>query len=128
MSIEKSFQEILNDEGDFLYDEEGFSLMLNKKRVSLKWKNLHTAIGFKRDLITVDSICLQLFFLHHNTIELYEELRGWFQFLNRMAEEFPQTKGWEDEIVLPAFATNLTVVYDYKNRSLEEISRLYYKE
>ena len=121
MKDEKSFQEIIDDYGDFLYDDEGFSIVLNEVRVRLKWEDLHTALGFKRDLLTVDSICLQLFFSTGITIELYEELPGWYQFLKRMVLVFPQTKGWEGEIVHPAFATNLRIVYDYKNRNLENI-------
>lgn len=58
-----------------------------------------------------------------------EESAGWHVFLDRVSEQFPFIKkNWHLEISYPAFATNLTLVFEKDNKTLDESKAYYYKD
>ena len=107
----KSFDEIYNELGSFVYDENGFIMQYEDVVQKVKWENITQLNAYKRDLLALDRIemeivCGKTFFV------VTEDLPGWFQFVIKLKEVFPTIpKDWEMNISKPAFETNFTTIY-----------------
>jgi hypothetical protein len=100
------------------FDSVGFRWTQRKWRteqsVVIRWDEIQTVTVFKRDLFTLDCICL--FAARHDGsgIELDEELYGWQEFVEAMPTYLRGCMKWEDwflAIWSPAFATNTTQIF-----------------
>jgi hypothetical protein len=88
----------------------------------IAWTDIVSMIGYKRDYLTSDSICMGIFCENDRGFEKTEDMPGWFQFLVHMKKVFPCIdQSWETHIAMPAFETNLTLLYDRYNRPLAEV-------
>jgi len=117
-----------NDTGIFTYQEDGVTANFKDGACVVKWLDIETIIAYKRDRMTTDCICLDVFYLNTFSFGINEGTKGWYQFLVKMSEAFPQIKrGWEIEIAQPPFKTNLTLLFDKKGRTLEEVMKINYK-
>jgi len=103
---------------DVRCDENGVSLCSKIAGVPdagrLNWRSVTTAQVYKRDLFTIDLICLSL----SNgsvTLELNEEMPGWKSFLGATEENLqgivPSSEWWP-RVVQPPFHENLQVIYE----------------
>lgn len=120
----RPFEEIYNDTGIFEYAEDGFTVYFEKDTLAIKWSEVKTMLGYKRDLFAYDSICLDVFCDNDKVFTINEETKGWFQFVVRSKDRFPEIdKTWEITITDPAFETKLTLIYDRDKRNLEEVLR-----
>ncbi len=127
--VSKDFQKILDDDGAFTFSETGFTIKMEKDLQSIRWDEIKTMLGYKRDLFAVDCICLDVFTENGHGFSISEEMPGWYRFLQQSKLAFPAiSKTWEFEIAFPAFETKLTVIYDKYNRTLPELEKEYYKE
>ena len=105
-----------------------FTIFQNSKAVRLSWHGRANDRGeivvawadvikieaFKRDLLTVDLICLTISLRNNKTLELNEEMEGWELLVNQLPEYLPgcQTFAeWFLVVAFPAFKPNLTVIY-----------------
>jgi hypothetical protein len=71
------------------------------------------AVAYKRDLITIDLICIG-FRTPTGTLEINEEMDGWAaltEVLPRYLSGTPIAADWWDKVAHPAFATNATVLF-----------------
>ena len=119
---EKSFDEIYEDNGIFTFKEDGFKVSLKNEQYDIQWEGIKTILGYKIDLYATDCICAEIFCDNGKSFAINEETKGWFQFQRHLKERLPAIdKGWDIEISVPAFETNLTLVYDRDNRTLEEV-------
>ncbi len=87
----------------------------------MAWGDIVRAIAFKRDLITVDCICVQFTAGDGRTLEANEEMEGWESFINSMPEYLPGSKVWSEcfsQVAFPAFTTNETVVFERASASI----------
>jgi hypothetical protein len=124
----KSFEEKAVENGIFSYTEDGFIIKFKTHDRSIKWSDIETIIAYKRDLMTTDQICFDLFYQNSLSSTISEDTEGWSQFVNRMQEAFPQIdKDWWGKIIHPAFKTNMTLLYDKQRRNLEEVVKTSYK-
>jgi len=115
------FSRLYNDNGLFTSDT-GFIIKTEKGNKTIEWKQIETLIGYKKDYLTTDCICLVVEYNDTQNFEITEEHSGWFQFLEHLKTEFSTVdKSWEIEISTPAFETKMTVLYDRQNRTLGEI-------
>lgn len=73
-------------------------------RLLLEWAEAQRVIGFKRDLIGVDLICLRFEKADGCEDEVNEEMAGWDELLAVLPARLPGA--------LPPFATNETVVFE----------------
>lgn len=125
---EKEFKEIYNDNGIFTFHDSGFSINTTKGVHSIEWSEIKSMLGYKEDNYATDRICLDVFCDNDKSFKITEETLGWFRFLDHSKKVLPTIdKSWEIEISTPAFETNLTVVYDRQNRTLEEVADEHYK-
>jgi hypothetical protein len=99
------------DFGDFIFYEEGFSTVNDKIRKFYKWNEVEEIIAYKVDLITIDLICIELFFRDYKIL-FNEDFKGWNELLKRMHQNFPQiNQNWQFDIVKPAFARNEMIIF-----------------
>lgn len=127
--INKELSERTKDLGIFRYPDKGFIVRLDKTNYAIKWTEIQTILGYKMDLLSRDEICLDIFCDNKITFKVTEKTAGWFVFLERIKEQFPTIEeGWDFNIQSPAFATNLTLIYDRKNRTPEQVAKIYYHE
>jgi hypothetical protein len=81
---------------------------------SIFWKNVEKVTTFKRDLFTVDMICLQFHLNDEIVFEINEEMKGWDELTKLLPEYLPGCKKWEEwfmNVFSPAFETNLATIY-----------------
>jgi len=81
----------------------------------VRWAEICRATAFKRDLFTVDCMCLFLARADGTGVELDEEMARWKIFVEALPEHLPGCKPWSEwfsVVAFPAFATNETHVYD----------------
>jgi hypothetical protein len=125
--INMTFEERNADIGIFEYYETSFFANFENNAVKIEWATIEALFGYKVDLLTVDEICLDIFYEIERQIRITEETKGWYIFLEKLQIQFPQIKKhWEMEIAFPAFETNLTLLYEFENKGLEESIKLYY--
>lgn len=112
-----------------------FTIMHNANAVKLSWLGLFNDRGeivvawqdvvrveaFKRDLYSVDLICLAIL-LGDKTVEINEEMDGWESLVDKLPEYLPGCQKFEQwflVVAFPAFRPNFTVIYqrDEKNVS-----------
>lgn len=125
----KEFEKQLIDDGVFTYNDSGFNLRIKDVSHDIKWTDIRTMFGYKRDDMTADTICLDVFCDNEVGFRITENMPGWYKFLAKSKESFPQIeKNWDAKIAFPSFKTNLTVVYDYQGRSLKQVENIYYQD
>jgi len=86
----------------------------SEEAVSIPWNKISRILVFKRDLFTVDCICLLIATEDGPAYELNEEMKGWRSFIEALPEHIPGCKPWTDwfqSVAFPAFATNETEIY-----------------
>jgi hypothetical protein len=128
LKTKNEFENIFNETGIFTYNDNGFFVETEQAKLSAKWTEVKSLLGYKEDHYTSDSICLDIFCDNHEGFSITEETKGWYMFLERSKEALPTIDiSWEVEISTPAFETNLTLVYDSQNRTLKEVTDEYYK-
>ncbi len=114
----RPFQEKYDDLGIFTYDDEGFTIKLKESFERILWNEIEKLVAYKMDLGTIDEICLDVVYGEYQ-ITITEETPGWYQFVEKTKEIFPFiAKNWDSTIVYPAFATNLTIIYQ---RNVDEV-------
>jgi hypothetical protein len=118
------------DIGDFEYTDVGFSFINKEKKiVSWHWADIESIFAYKNDLFTVDQLCLDIFNKSDGYVTLTEDVPGWAYFIEKLKAIFPGIdKEFDWKIVLPPFATNLTLVYDRYNRDQKEVERICYSK
>lgn len=115
------FQKMKEDLGFFAYTNMGFNLSEYKGVTHYYWSDIETIFGFKEDHFTSDEICMDIFFSNKNSIRLTESTPGWYQFNKRLIQSIPTiNENWDTEITQPAFATNMTLLYDKNGRTKEQ--------
>ncbi len=103
---------------EIFFDEKGFTVVNLKKTdatpLSMKWSEVSKAAAFKRDLFSVDRVCLFLSRHDGSGMEIDEDMKGWKEFIAALPTFLPACKAWEKwftEVAYPAFATNTTEIF-----------------
>ncbi|MBZ4189604.1 SRPBCC family protein [Niabella beijingensis] len=118
--------EVLECAGVFSYTNQGFLLQEKYLRSYYYWSDIETIFAYKRDLITTDEICLDLFTKNGSCITVEESYPGWERFLKKMSDRFLFTpEDWEQKLMQSSFQTNLTLLFDRTGRSMEAAIAVY---
>lgn len=126
---EKAFELLCNDTGNFQYSPDGFEFTINNQKQTVNWADIESIFAYKRDLYTVDELDLDIFTNNGFKLHLTEECPGWYQFILKLKEIFPSIdKEFDVKLMFPPFDTNLTLVYDSKGRTLDEVKGDYSKD
>ena len=76
------------------------------------WREVSRILGFKRDLYSVDMICIA-FVLRDTTVEINEEMEGFESIVRGFEAHFPGLKTeWWNTVAFPPFATNWTTIWE----------------
>ena len=81
---------------------------------SLQWRDLNAIVAYKRDLYTVDLICLG-FVTANGTIEVHEEMEGWSRLIEELPVRFPGVpplSDWWERVAKPPFAPSVTKLFE----------------
>lgn len=76
--------------------------------------------AFKRDLLTVDLICVALDYEGDSStqhLELNEEMDGFAHLLSQLERTPDFLTDWRNKVALPPFATNATVLWERRHTS-----------
>ena len=123
----KATELILSDIGVFTYNDKGFDFTEKGQTHSFLWTDIQSIFGYKRDLYAVDELNLDVFAVNNIRLHLTEEIPGWYQFLDKIKQVFPTIdKEFDVSLMFPPFATNMSLVYDSKGRTLEDAMKQYY--
>lgn len=126
---QKAFDLRYNDTGIFQYVDTGFNFTDKDQIIFVAWTDIETIFAFKRDLMTVDELNIEVFLKNNMRIRLTEEIDGWFQFIRKIKEVFPSIdKEFDTKLIFPAFETNLTLVYNSTDKSQSELINKYYEQ
>lgn len=111
------FQKAQEDMGFFAYSDTGFNLTEHRGVTHYNWSDIETIFGFKEDRFSTDEICMDIFFSDNSSIRLTESTPGWYQFNKQLSKATSTvTENWDTEVVHPPFATNMTLLFDKRNR------------
>lgn len=115
--------------GFFTYSDDGFSFPKQNEAKFYKWSEIETVFGFKEDRFATDEICMEIFMSKNVSLRITESTPGWFQFQKRLIKNIPSFQDtWQGEIVVPAFETMLTLLFDKKGRTQKEAEAACYPE
>lgn len=73
------------------FDDAGFFVdtgQASHSYASLQWREVTTALAYKRDIYAMDLICLQ-FCTAEATIEIHEQMPGWSQLIEQLPSRLP---------------------------------------
>lgn len=125
----KEYGEILVELGYFSYSDDGFRVQIEAIQNDIKWLNIQAIFAYKLDHYTEDEICLDVFCDNNISFKISEEIAGWYIFIDKMALHLPNIhQNWNCEITQPAFETNLTLLFERENRTLEQVSNIFYSD
>ncbi len=108
--------------GFFLYSDDGFTF-LGK---SYPWNDISTVFAFKEDLITTDEVYVDIFMSDNSSLRIDESTPGWFQFTKQLNRQLSISDEWESNVIHPAFAPNMTLLFDRQGRSLQQCEAALY--
>lgn len=101
-----------------LFDAQGVTVSnlrsCTDNAVTMRWAEVCRATVFKRDLWSVDCICVYLARSDDSGVELDEEMAGWRTFLAALPQHLSGCRPsdqWFSEVASPAFAPNPTEIY-----------------
>ena len=124
IDLNKNFMEIYNDNGIFTFNDNSFSIQIENSIKEINWSEINSMLAYKIDLYATDLITLEIYCSSNFNFKINEETPGWFRFLKNSKKMFPQiTENWEMNIAVPAFETNLTLIYDNENIDLETVTK-----
>lgn len=80
----------------------------------ISWQDTVGVKAFKRDLYSVDLICLSILSKDSKAVELNEEMAGWESLVEKLPAYLPGCRpfaGWFSAVAYPAFRPNVTNIY-----------------
>lgn len=110
------------------FDSNGFTItdLRSQKHetVAMSWSDVCQATAFKRDLFTIDCVCLHLSSADGAGVEVDEDMAGWKRLMNGLPMHLPGSKPyseWFPAVAYPAFVPNTTEIYLRKtNQNAEQ--------
>ena len=96
-----------------LVREDGFSFLGPDQETRVRWSDVKEIFAFKRDLFSVDLICIGFRVQDDGTFcEIDEMMPGYGGLLAVLPDVFPGFKtDWSHDVAIPAFATNLATLW-----------------
>lgn len=123
--IKINFHQIENKSEKSPLENDGFILKFTNRHEKIKWVDIERLVAYKADLMTVDEIRIDVIYTNRQ-ITITEDTPGWDQFIIKTKSIFPNIKeDWDIKIIQPAFAANLTVLYERVDRKMPEKNNFY---
>jgi hypothetical protein len=80
----------------------------------IAWSSIKSLHAFKRDLITVDHICMAILLKDGDVLQFDEDMIGWQELVMNLPVYLSGCKPfqeWWPIVAFPPFATNMTLLY-----------------
>ncbi len=107
--------------------DNGFHFTDKDEKNFVAWTDIEAIFAYKRDLMVVDELNMDIFLKKNKKIWLTEEMDGWYQFVLKLKEVFPGIdKEFDVNLIFPPFETNLTLVYNATDKSQSELINQYF--
>ena len=90
------------------------SIKNDRYELVVAWQDTVGIKAFKRDLYTVDLICLSILLKDKKSVELNEEMAGWESLVTELPTYLPgcqQFAEWFSAVAYPPFEPNITDIY-----------------
>ena len=101
----------MKEQDQLKFSDEGFWIKLNSDSIKVNWADVLEITAYKVDLLTVDEVRVDII-TNAVTVTITEETLGYDVFKEKLKAIFPESDmQWEEKVVKPAFAENLTVIY-----------------
>lgn len=97
--------------------EDDVALLDQRNEVwRFRWEEVTRIETYKRDIFSMDLICLDFFVESRQlTFKTHEDMKGFPALRERIHARFPCIReGWWQKVAFPAFASNHQVLYDKK--------------
>ncbi len=103
------------------FDDDGFSVEqsrvgeMESRTTIARWADIERVKAFKRDLITIDDLCVAFTLADDTSITLSEYVAGFADLLGVLPQHLPGCPApqlWWAKVAHPAFATNHIVLWD----------------
>ena len=91
-------------------EPDGFAVAGYKRRTAIAWADIDRISAYKRDLYTVDLLCLAIL-AGDDLVEVHERMPGFEAFDERLHERLALSPEWKLTVLFPAFETNATEIY-----------------
>ena len=96
-------------------DATGFVVSAAGEDRLIPWHEVEQVTAFKRDLYTIDMVCLLLMFgAEQHILELNEQMEGYDTFVSAMDSNLAEAMPWAQwfmAVAIPAFAANALCIY-----------------
>jgi hypothetical protein len=101
------------ERGRIVRPKGGFDVInFREEKASILWPEVVRIYAFKRDLLTVDLVCLAFQRANASCFEIDENMEGYEALLAQLPVVFKGfDEDWWRKVVKPAFATKLTEVW-----------------
>ena len=100
------------------FDSVGLTVMdlrdQKSKPITMQWADVSRATAFKRDLYSVDCVCVRFDRFGGNGVEVDEDMAGWLRLLEALPQHLGDCKPhveWFSSVALPPFAQNPKEIY-----------------
>ena len=124
-SLAAEFKKKQEDTGIFTYTINGFEISVKNKTYRYTWTNITCLTAYKKDTMTTDNICMDIFCSNGTKYTINEETPGWYMFVKTTKTQFPQINSlWDLEITTTPFKTNFTVLYDSTGSNPGEVVKI----
>jgi hypothetical protein len=101
------------EHGTLTPDETSLQIKGRKgEAVTIAWTDVEEIHAFKRDLFTVDLICIEFRLGENRIVEIHEEMVGYHDLQPWLQKKFPEIQAnWFTTVAFPAFVTNYTMIW-----------------
>lgn len=89
---------------------DGFTILARRERVAIPWAAIDSVTAYKRDLYTVDQLCLEIR-AGDVQVELTEDMDGFAGFNDALHEALHMSAAWKLLVLFPAFEANIREIF-----------------
>jgi hypothetical protein len=98
-----------------ILQNDGFTIVEGRDRKHISWCDIANVTAYKRDLLTVDLLCLAVG-TNDGVVELNEEMEGYGQVEEQLCERLGVGHEWKLRVLFPAFETCIVTLYPGERR------------
>lgn len=92
-------------------DADGFAVSNRGTECGTAWRDVSRVTALKRDLITIDLLCLFIE-SRDGMIEINEEMDGYAGFEAHLIDALALTIDWKLAVLFPPFETNAATIFE----------------